>query len=72
MNKIHLHTDDIADLPNNFIDKFGNKIMVDSRMFGYFMQGANIVRITYTQKQAEDYLNNYKGQIIEPIYFYVV
>jgi len=53
MNKIHLHTDDIADLPNNFIDKFGNKIMVDSRMFGYFMQGANIVRIAYTQKQAE-------------------
>jgi len=71
MNKIHLHTDDIADLANNFIDKFGNKIMVDNRMFGYFMQGANIVRIAYTQKQAKDYLNNHKGQIIEPIYFYV-
>ena len=71
MNKIHLHTDDIADLPNNFIDKFGNKIMVDNRSFGYFMQGINIVKIVYSQKQARYYLKNYKGQIIEPIYFYV-
>ena len=54
MNKIHLHTDDIADLPNHFIDKLGNKMMVTNRMFGYFMQGANIVRVAYTRKQAEN------------------
>jgi len=70
MNEIHLHTDDIEDLSGNFIDNFGNKMMVSNRLFGYFMQGANIVIMAYTQKQAEEYLKNYKGQIIEPIYFY--
>ena len=70
MDKIHLHTDDITDLSGKFIDDLGYKIRVGDRMFGYFMQGANIVRIAHSQKQAEYYLNRYKGQIIKPIYFY--
>ena len=71
MNEIYLHTDDIMELNGKFQTKYGTPLIPDKRMFGYFMQGANIVKIAYTQKQAETFLNNHKGQVIEPIYFYV-
>ena len=70
MNEIHLHTDDIEGLKLHFKDRFGNRIIINGREFGYIMQNSNIVKIVYSREQAEAFLNRYKGQKIEPIYFY--
>ena len=67
---IHLHTDNIREAACYFKDKLGNGMRSDPRMFGFIMQGANIVYIVYSQAEAEEILNQYKGEKIDPIYFF--
>ena len=70
INEIHLHTD-IEILEGNFKSKHGVPIIVDvNRLFGYFLQGANIVKVAYSREDAEGIIKHYKGATIEPIYYY--
>lgn len=69
-HKIHFHRD-IGLLEGNFFDRFGQSILVDKyKLFGYFLQDENIVKVAYSKKQAKSFLDNYKGQKLEPLYFY--
>ncbi len=72
MNKIHYHTD-TESLAGNFVDTIGNALNVLNltNIVGYFMQNENIVFIAYTHKQAIKFNDEYNGEKLNPIYFYI-
>ena len=67
---------DIELLEGNFIDKQGNPIIVDRKLFGYLMHGEHIVSLVYNLSEALEKIKYYEHElslnrpINKPIYFY--
>ena len=69
---VHLHTD-IVIIKGKFKDKNGHELILTGTEWGYFLQGENIVKMVYTQKQAIDFIekHEFNTKIIEPLYYWI-
>lgn len=68
-NSIHFR-ENIKECDGKFKTKHNVLYFSSGREFGYFLQGANIVKIVYSKSDGVAFLNNHKNQKYNPLYFY--
>jgi hypothetical protein len=72
LNRVHIHRD-VKSIAGKFKDKNGHVLNLIGTEWGYFMQGNNIVKIVYTQKQAMSFYERHEFTCtpIEPLYYWI-